>query len=106
MGALAAIGTSRPGNFRHIVLNNGAHDSVGGQPTVALRIAIPEIARACGYEKAYSAGTREELRALLAARERGPLLIEVRIRRGARKDLGRPRSSPIDNKTALMKEFL
>jgi phosphonopyruvate decarboxylase len=106
MGALAAIGTSRPGNFRHIILNNGAHDSVGGQPTVGLRIAVPEIARACGYARACSAVTREELRALLALKEPGPLLIEVRIRRGARKDLGRPRSSPGENKAALMKELL
>ncbi|MDR2027924.1 MAG: phosphonopyruvate decarboxylase [Treponema sp.] len=106
MGALGTIGTSRAGNFRHIVLNNGAHDSVGGQPTVGLQIAIPDMARACGYAQAYSVKTRDELGALLAAKHQGPLLIEVRVRRGARKDLGRPRSSPRENKTALMKELL
>jgi phosphonopyruvate decarboxylase len=106
MGALASIGTSHAGNFRHIILNNGAHDSVGGQPTAGLQIAIPDMARACGYTQAYSAKTREELRALLAMQKNGPLLIEVRVRRGARKDLGRPRSSPRENKIALMEALL
>jgi phosphonopyruvate decarboxylase len=106
MGALAAIGTGRAGNFRHIILNNGAHDSVGGQPTVGLRIDIPGMARACGYAEAHSVRTREELRALLGIKSRGPLLIEIRLCRGARKDLGRPQSSPRENKIALMKELL
>ncbi|MHB9292212.1 phosphonopyruvate decarboxylase [Hollandina sp. SP2] len=103
LGALAIIGTQKQlGNFRHILLNNGAHDSVGGQPTVALEIDLPAIARACGYEAVYSATTRDELGALIAAKQEGPTFIEVRVRKGARKDLGRPRSSPEENKQALM----
>jgi phosphonopyruvate decarboxylase len=103
LGALAIIGTQKQlGNFRHILLNNGAHDSVGGQPTVALEIDLPAIARACGYEAAYSVTTRDELGALIAAKQEGPTFIEVRVRKGARKDLGRPRSSPEENKQALM----
>jgi phosphonopyruvate decarboxylase len=103
LGALAIIGTRKKlRNFRHILLNNGAHDSVGGQPTVALQVDLPAIARACGYEAVYSAATNEDLRALVSAKQEGPAFIEVRVRKGARKDLGRPRSSPEANKQALM----
>jgi phosphonopyruvate decarboxylase len=102
LGALAIIGTQKPRNFRHIVLNNGAHDSVGGQPTAALQIDLPAIARACGYEYVYSAATQAALRTLAAAQREGATFIEVRVRRGARKDLGRPRTSPEENKQALM----
>lgn len=57
LGALAIIGRSGARNYRHVVLNNGAHDSVGGQPTVALDISLVDVARACGYARcgAYAA---------------------------------------------------
>jgi phosphonopyruvate decarboxylase len=102
MGALAAIGATKPANYRHIVLNNGAHDSVGGQPTIAPCIDLPAIALACGYERAYSAKNRAELDAALAETAHGATFIEVKVRKGARKDLGRPTSSPIENKRAFM----
>ncbi|MDR2922315.1 MAG: phosphonopyruvate decarboxylase [Treponema sp.] len=103
MGALAAIGTQKPRNFCHIVLNNGAHDSVGGQPTIAPFIDMPSIARACGYAKVYQAGTKEELKKILAEKHDELTFIEVTVKKGARKDLGRPKSTPIENKAALMK---
>jgi phosphonopyruvate decarboxylase len=105
MGSLAIIGSRKPRNLRHIVLNNGAHDSVGGQPTVGLQTDICSIALACGYEKAFSVRTAEELRTVLPETEKryGPILVEVRICKGARADLGRPRSSPVENKMAFMK---
>ncbi|MDR3341621.1 MAG: phosphonopyruvate decarboxylase [Treponema sp.] len=102
MGALATIGVRKPRNYRHIVLNNGAHDSVGGQPTIGLRIDLPAIARAAGYARVYTARTKDELHRMLAEKRDGTTFIEVRVRKGARNDLGRPRSSPIENKTALM----
>lgn len=104
MGSLAIIGANAPKGFKHIVINNGAHDSVGGQPTVAFGIDIPAIAMACGYRKARRvsdpAGLREALEWL--ARTDGPVLLEVQVARGARKDLGRPTRTPIQNKTDLM----
>jgi phosphonopyruvate decarboxylase len=103
MGALAAIGNRRPSNFRHIILNNGAHDSVGGQPTLGLKIDIPGIARACGYREAQRVTSREELRAVLKEKKQGPILIEIRVQKGGRKDLGRPKTSPVENKQTLMK---
>jgi phosphonopyruvate decarboxylase len=106
MGALAAIGAKKPANFRHIVLNNGAHDSVGGQPTIAPYINIPLVASACGYDWMFSASTRAELDMAIAsacrATRRGAALIEIKVRKGARKDLGRPKSTPIENKLAFM----
>ena len=104
MGALPVTGSSKPKNFKHIVLNNGAHDSVGGQPTVGLNIDIVGIARACLYEMAVQAQTPQELQSCLQALKgsQGPCLLEIRIRRGARKDLGRPVTTPIENKNAFM----
>ncbi|AEF86847.1 phosphonopyruvate decarboxylase [Treponema primitia ZAS-2] len=102
MGALAAIGNRKPEHFRHIILNNGAHDSVGGQPTLGLKIDIPSIARACGYRESCTVKSAEELRAVLGQKRHGPVLIEIRVRKGARKDLGRPASSPQENKKVLM----
>ncbi len=105
MGSLTTIGTEKPENFRHIVINNGAHDSVGGQPTAGLRTDIPVIALAAGYASASSAETEQQLDRTLRNMPRGPVLIEIRVRTGARKDLGRPRTSPVENKQAFM-EYL
>ena len=49
MGNLAIIATQAPPNLHHVVLNNGAHDSVGGQPTAARAVDLAGVARACGY---------------------------------------------------------
>jgi len=103
MGALAAIGTLKPRNYYHIVLNNGAHDSVGGQPTIAPFIDMPAIARACGYEIVYQAKTKKDLIRVLSKRNDGLTFIEVKVKKGARKDLGRPKSTPRENKAAFMK---
>ena len=107
MGALPIAGALRPENFKHIVLNNGAHDSVGGQPTVGLNIDILGIARACSYRLVLQAETPQELQACLKELQhsKGPCLLEIRIRRGARKDLGRPATTPLENKRAFM-EFI
>ena len=107
MGAMALIGASRPANLIHIVLNNGAHESVGGMPTVAGRLDLPAIARACGYPNIASADTAEELsKALASAKARHELaFIEVKCALGSRQDLGRPTTTPIENKQSFM-EFL
>jgi phosphonopyruvate decarboxylase len=103
MGGLSTIGQLRPRNYKHVVLNNGAHDSVGGQPTVAFAIDICAIARACGYPKAICATTEAELEAGLAELDasEGPVMLEVRVKKGARKDLGRPTMSPQELKKAF-----
>lgn len=105
LGALSTIGTQRPQNMVHIVLNNGAHDSVGGQPTVARKINLCEIATACGYNKIIRVKTEKELTNILSdiTENSVPIFIEVFVSKGSRPDLGRPKTSPIDNKKAFMK---
>ena len=107
MGALSINGSLKPANFTHIILNNGAHDSVGGQPTVGLNIDVLGMARAAGYTNVFLAETRKELHSTLLDLKQsvGPGLLEIRVRRGARKDLGRPTTTPVQNKHAFM-DFL
>jgi phosphonopyruvate decarboxylase len=104
MGALAINGTVKAPNFKHVVLNNGAHDSVGGQPTVGLKIDLLTLAKAVGYETALRAQTKQEVEAAIQVLKssRGPSLLEIRIRCGARADLGRPLTTPVENKLAFM----
>lgn len=105
LGAISLIGQSRCKNFRHVVLNNGSHGSVGGQPTVAFSISLLEIAKGCGYASVQSVNTLEGLiDALTLMKEAsGPAFLEVRVSAKVRKDLGRPTTSPTENKYAFMK---
>ena len=104
MGSMAIVASKAPQNYVHVVFNNGAHDSVGGQPTVGLSINIPQIAKAVGYKNAYSVCTKENLLTILdeVKRQDGPTLLEIKVKKGNRKDLGRPTTTPIENKEALM----
>ena len=107
MGSMAIIGARKPGNFLHVVLNNGAHDSVGGQPTVGFDIDIPAVARACGYADARRADDPDAVSRELAelSIQAGPSLLEIRVARGARQDLGRPTTTPSQNKDAFMRRL-
>jgi len=111
MGSMAIVASKAPKNYVHVVFNNGAHDSVGGQPTVGLNIDIPAVAKAVGYAEAFSVDNKEDLQNTLSTLNSqlstlaGPVLLEVKVKKGNRKDLGRPTTTPIQNKEALM-EFL
>ena len=107
MGAVALIGSNKPKNLVHVVINNSAHETVGGMPTVASDIDLPAIAVACGYPYAVSVSDHASLeRELIAARDRGELsLIEVKCSLGARPDLGRPTTSAKENKLAFMERL-
>ena len=107
MGAMAVVGANAPDNMIHIVVNNSAHETVGGMPTVAGAIDLTAVAKACGYPNAVCVDNFEALDTQLkAARERGSLsFIEVKCGIGARDDLGRPTTTPIENKNNFM-EFL
>ena len=104
MGGMAIVAEKAPANFIHVVFNNGAHDSVGGQPTVGLDIDLCAIAKAVGYKAAFSTDNKEELAVILREAKNldGPLFIQVCVKKGNRKDLGRPTTTPIQNKDALM----
>jgi len=104
MGSLAIVASKQPKNYVHVVFNNGAHDSVGGQPTVGLKIDLPAVAKAVGYLQTFSVSTKEELQKALKEIQstEGLILLEVKVKKGNRKDLGRPTTTPIENKEALM----
>ncbi len=105
LGALPIIGNVKPANLLHVLLNNAAHESVGGQPTVAGAMDFEAIVRACGYRYYRRvddvAGLRRAWRAL-ADGAAGPAMLEIRIAVGARSDLGRPTMTPEQMKTAFM----
>lgn len=105
MGAITNIGHLAPGNLVHVVFNNGAHESVGGQPTLGFGIDIPVIAKACGYRHAECVNSLEGIERTLAyaLEAKGPALIEIRVGINSREDLGRPKTTPIQNKEAFMK---
>jgi phosphonopyruvate decarboxylase len=107
MGSMAITGQSGAKNLIHLVFNNGVHGSVGGQPTVGFNIDMPQIATACGYATAQRVTTVDDLKnAISAARTtEGVSFIEVKVRPGNRADIGRPTSTPAQNKTAMM-QFL
>ncbi|KAJ9579328.1 hypothetical protein L9F63_024564, partial [Diploptera punctata] len=107
MGALSIVGQTSPRNFKHIIFNNGAHDSVGGQPTAAQnskKFSLTEIAIGNGYLEGQSVETMDELRSGIQwlVETNGPAVLEVKVHQGSRKDLGRPTRSPIQNKADFM----
>lgn len=104
MGAMALVGTNCPSNLVHVVINNSAHETVGGMPTVAGDIDLVAIAKACGYPNAVSVSTLEALdEALKQAKENDELaMIEVKCGIGSREDLGRPTTTALENKENFM----
>jgi phosphonopyruvate decarboxylase len=107
MGSMAVLGSNKPKNLIHVVINNGAHETVGGMPTVASDIDLVGVAKACGYPYAVSVDTFEDLdKELNLAKGRNELsLIEVKCSIGAREDLGRPTTTALENKQNFM-EYL
>lgn len=107
MGSMAVMGANKPKNLIHVVINNGAHETVGGMPTVAGSIDLVAIAKACGYPNAVCVDSFEDLdKELEAAKGKNELsLIEVKCAIGAREDLGRPTTTALENKQNFM-EYL
>lgn len=105
MGAMAVLGANAPKNMVHIIINNGAHETVGGMPTVADKLDLVGVAKSCGYPYAVCVKDYEELeKELELAKERDALsMIEVKCAMGSRTDLGRPTTTAIENKENFMK---
>ncbi|MCB9211138.1 MAG: phosphonopyruvate decarboxylase [Ignavibacteriales bacterium] len=104
MGSLGIIGQSESPNLLHVVVNNGAHDSVGGQPTLGFNIDLVSIAKACGYKNVFSTEKKNEISEILAKIKSlaGPNFFEIKVNKGARKDLGRPTLTPKETKNNFM----
>ncbi len=103
MGGMAVIGTSSVQNLIHIVLNNEAHDSVGGHATCAGAIDWSALAVSCGYTSAHVVREETALSAVLEESflHTGKCFIEIKVSKGARSDLGRPIQTPIQCKEAF-----
>ena len=98
LGSLATVGAYAPENLVHIVLDNGVHDSTGGQATVSASVDFAGVALACGYGSAASCDTVSGFRKALneALSGRGPAMIHMRIEPGSMEKLGRPTVKPAD----------
>lgn len=107
MGSVAVLGANSPENYIHVLINNGAHETVGGVPTVSECVDYEKIALACGYKKVYKAENEEEvINSVNSAKgDVGPVLIEIKTNLLSRADLGRPTTTPIQNRDAFM-DFL
>ncbi len=104
LGGMGIIASSQAPNYYHVLLNNGVHDSVGGQPTIGFKVDFCAIARAVGYSHVYKAENQSELQNQLPKflATKGPVFFEVCVSAGARDDLGRPKNSPAENKHNFM----
>lgn len=107
MGSLSIIGDKSPHNFKHIVFNNGAHDSVGGQSTVGFSTDLCKIACACNYKQVFAAATKIDIERNIKEFIlcEGPAFFEIKINKGYRENLGRPTTNPIQNKDSFMRSL-
>jgi len=104
MGTMAVVSVHSPKNLIHVVINNGAHETVGGLPAVSTNLNLSELALAMGYNKVFRLNNQEDLSNILYEinGEECPVFIEIICNLTSRADLGRPTNTPIENKNALM----
>jgi len=104
LGSLPVIGRRHPSNLVHVVINNGAHETVGGMPVCSGALDISSLARAADYSCVLRADSEDSLRTVLKDLLclSGPVLLEIRCACGARSDLGRPTTTPLQNRDAFM----
>ena len=104
LGALPVIGRRSPAGFIHVIINNGAHETVGGMPVCSGALHPEKFAAASGYSHVLCASSARELeKALKDAKSlSGPVFLEIHCACGARKDLGRPTTTPVQNRDAFM----
>lgn len=106
MGGFAVIGQNSGPNFKYILINNGAHESVGGQPTVALDIDVQAILQACGFKHVYKAETEQDIKdGISHLNQENKAALIIYCHQGSRADLGRPTTTPVENKEAFMKKM-
>jgi phosphonopyruvate decarboxylase len=107
MGALPVIGSLSPKNFIHVVFDNEAHDSVGGQATLLDKTDLTSVALASGYVHAAVARDEQQIISELGSMLGilGPKMLQIKVRKGYRSNLGRPKKSPIEAKRIFMNRF-
>ncbi len=107
LGTMATLGHYKNQRLKHIIIDNSAHESTGGQPTVSESVNFLEIGKACGYESVAFAADKEDLERSVRNLERnGKLsLLVVKVRKGSRPELGRPSTTPRENRDAFIRHF-
>ena len=106
MGGFPIIAANAKSNFKYILINNGAHESVGGQPTVAFNIDIENILKSTGFKNVYTAVNEEEIKNNMNKLNKDELnALIIYTKQGSRDDLGRPTTTPIENKQILMEKM-
>lgn len=107
MGAGAIVGNQPVKNYKHILINNGCHESVGGQATVGFAIDFQQIASASGYKQTWLVERMDDLPSTWEAFKvaEGPVMLEIRTTEASRSDLGRPTTTPVQNKEAFMENL-
>jgi phosphonopyruvate decarboxylase len=106
MGAFATVGAYGPSNLYHLLLDNGTHDSTGGQATVSPHVSFAGIAAACGYSEALETDDVERIAAWLESPpQAGPRFARLLTQSGAPADLPRPSVTPVEVKARLMRHF-
>ena len=105
LGSLTSIADMKPKNFRHILMNNKVHESVGGQSTAAKNINLSKVINSLGASKMFFAESPNELKQKIGEFLSNSELtfLEVKIQPGSRDDLGRPTKTPVENKVSFMK---
>lgn len=108
LGASALIGERSPPNFVHVIFNNGVHESVGGQQIAAQHIKYNYLAKAFGYKKFFTISSEEEIRNLFPKlnADNGPFLIEIKVNLEVRRNLSRPKASPLQNKLKFQSHLI
>ncbi len=106
-GAIVVNASKKLKNFKHIIFNNEAHDSVGAQPTAINNAQIDKLVLYSGYDKTYSVSNKKDLETILPEfiNNKCTSLLEIKVKCGARKDLGRPKERPIENKEFFMQNL-
>ena len=108
MGAMATIGAYKPNNLIHVLINNLCHETVGGMQTVSNVVDITTLAKSCGYEKIYQVENENELENTLKhiKDEKCLTFLEIKVNTECRSNLGRPTTTPIENRDAFMKHLV
>jgi phosphonopyruvate decarboxylase len=95
MGLFATLGAYGPANLVHVLLDNGVHDSTGGQATVSAGVSFAAIAAGCGYPLALESDGVEVIDELFKVPAvQGPRFVHLRTRPGASPNLPRPSVTP------------
>lgn len=105
MEALATIGYVQPNNLIHVLVDNNAYESTGSQQTLSSYIDIPMIAKACRYRDSVVVDDLESFKKAFDDFDQGPVMLWVKSFPYSRPDLGRPKTTPLENKEAFMEQL-